>query len=513
MQVFKYVSIAIVAAALLPANCSAQQADGQPEMLPLDCVQVYEELRFTQDVDPSIDLDLYVPEKTAKTPPLLVWIYGGGHDDRESRLDSIMFLTDEGYAVASIDSRSNGLKETSKHVQACKGAIRWLQAHAESYGYDATRIGVAGSSAGAPLALTLGLTADVDELEGVVAGHLDQSSRVHAVVSFYKPGDVVESLEDRERSRNDNPSSDDGVVADSSLQFLTPDDAPLLIIQEGNQGGSARGRHTQLLYRRYLEGGLEATMCRLGVAGNDGHEFGDVARHAMLKAFFDKHVKQIVRDVFAEEPSPRTDALGELTNSRQPQPDRGSQRREEFGKRFAARGAQVGEEVPDVTVYTLAGEPLQLSSLWTDKPTVLVTGSITCPIAYRNCPSLTPLQDDYGDAVDVVILYQREAHAKPEGDAADRPRGRFRGGLAEQYLQPKTQDERFALAKIFDEHMSSTVRIVVADISDDVNEQLGTGPNMGLLISPDGKIVVKQGWYDSEAMRTEVAELMPGGPK
>ena len=173
----------------------------------------------------------------------------------------------------------------------------------------------------------------------------------------------------------------------------------------------------------------------------------------------------------------------------------------------------MGQVVPDVTVFTLAGKPLILSSLWKHKPTVLVTASITCPIAYRSCPSLKQLQGDYGDAVNVVILYQREAHPKPESQTVNRQRIRFRGTTAEQYPQPKTLDERLTLAKNFDQHMSSDVRIVVADIGGDVNEALGMGPNMGLLINREGKIFVKQGWYDIEAMDTEVAELLAQGPE
>jgi hypothetical protein len=96
-------------------------------------------------------------------------------------------LTAEGYAAASIDYRLDGLNSHPKQIHDCKGAIRWLRANAEKYGYDVTRIGVGGGSAGGHLVLLLGLSSGIEELEGDVGGNLDQSSQVHAVVDLFGP--------------------------------------------------------------------------------------------------------------------------------------------------------------------------------------------------------------------------------------------------------------------------------------------------------------------------------------
>ena len=48
----------------------------------------------------------------------------------------------------------------------CKGAIRWVRAHAKEHGFDPDRIGVCGSSAGGHLVALLGTGGDVNELEG-----------------------------------------------------------------------------------------------------------------------------------------------------------------------------------------------------------------------------------------------------------------------------------------------------------------------------------------------------------
>ncbi len=66
-------------------------------------------------------------------------------------------LTDKGYAVASLDVRSSG-RTAREQLSDCKGALRWLQARAARYGYDAARIEVIGGSGGAKLAVMLGVT-------------------------------------------------------------------------------------------------------------------------------------------------------------------------------------------------------------------------------------------------------------------------------------------------------------------------------------------------------------------
>ena len=70
-----------------------------------------------------------------------------------------------------------------------------------------------------------------------------------------------------------------------------------------------------------------------------------------------------------------------------------SDRYEAQGATGRCAGMQPGEVLPRLTAYNLDGDPVILSDLWKDRPTVLVTGSITCPISTKNCPSLKPLAD------------------------------------------------------------------------------------------------------------------------
>jgi len=74
----------------------------------------------------------------------MVWIHGGGwrHGDKFQFNPVIPRLSGNGYAVASINYRLCSLKGHPKQIHDCKGAVRWLRAHANQYGYDPRRIAV-----------------------------------------------------------------------------------------------------------------------------------------------------------------------------------------------------------------------------------------------------------------------------------------------------------------------------------------------------------------------------------
>ncbi|MCL7417041.1 MAG: hypothetical protein M8354_04285, partial [Halalkalicoccus sp.] len=73
------------------------------------------------------------------------------------------------------------------------------------------------------------------------------------------------------------------------------------------------------------------------------------------------------------------------------------------------RGVTSGTEAPDATVYTLEGNPVELSGLWEDRPIVIEFGSITCPIFAAKVDAMDALAQTY-DGIDFYIVYTREAH-------------------------------------------------------------------------------------------------------
>jgi acetyl esterase/lipase len=127
-----------------------------------------------------------------------MWIHGGGwmFGDRrylpETLRPNQLFdeLVAAGLAVATIDYRHALEAHFPAQLHDAKTALRYLRAHADVLGIDATKIGVWGESAGGYLAALVGLTGRHAELEGAL-GVLRQSSAVDVVVDWYGVADLA----------------------------------------------------------------------------------------------------------------------------------------------------------------------------------------------------------------------------------------------------------------------------------------------------------------------------------
>jgi acetyl esterase/lipase len=106
----------------------------------------------------------------------------------------VQFL-DHGYAIASLDFRQSTDAQFPAMIHDIKGAIRFLRGHADDYGYSPENFAVSGASSGAHLALLVGVTNGHAALEGDVGGHLDVSSDVQAIVSYFGASDLTTILD------------------------------------------------------------------------------------------------------------------------------------------------------------------------------------------------------------------------------------------------------------------------------------------------------------------------------
>jgi arylformamidase len=102
-------------------------------------------------------LDLFLPEAQAAKdalPPLLVFIHGGYWQElsKNESLFAAADALDQRIAFAALDYTLAPAATVGDMVSECRLALRWLHAHAAALGFDASRIVVAGSSAGAHLA-------------------------------------------------------------------------------------------------------------------------------------------------------------------------------------------------------------------------------------------------------------------------------------------------------------------------------------------------------------------------
>lgn len=241
------------------------------------------DLVFAEVDGKKLALDLYLPESVAN-PPLVVWIHGGGWVSGNKKECKVQWLTDHGYAVASISYRLSDVAVFPAQLHDCKGAIRWLRANAAKYGYSTEKIAVAGSSAGGMLALLLGTTGSDRKLEGEVGGNLDFSSRVDAVVDYYGPSDFVIRI----KTQPEITLKPEGAVykllggpADekielarmaSAVSHVSSDDPPLLIFH-GAKDSLVEPQQAVILEQAYRAMELPVELVMIPNAGHGGKEF------------------------------------------------------------------------------------------------------------------------------------------------------------------------------------------------------------------------------------------------
>ncbi len=188
---------------------------------------------------------------------------------------------------------------------------------------------------------------------------------------------------------------------------------------------------------------------------------------------------------------------------------------------FDTRGVVPGKQVPDLPVLTMDGEETSLSSLWQDdKPTLVVGASLTCGRSRERQPWVEELAEKYKDQLNVAVIYTQEAHPtidpspyakySPELEnperPGERPGGNEKVGLARR--QPTDLEGRIELAGEFRELLDVQVPILVDQMNNEAWEQLGGGPNVGLLVNPDGTVEVKHPWFDGETMDRSIEHYL-----
>lgn len=131
----------------------------------------------------SMPVDLYRHTSQSSGKPLLVMIHGGSWEggDLEQLANVNRYFAARGLHVAALSYRLSPEHTYPTHAQDIQLALEWLIEHAETYGYDAQHILLAGRSAGGHLALLTGMKANIPNIRGII--------------SFYAPTDLHWSWE------------------------------------------------------------------------------------------------------------------------------------------------------------------------------------------------------------------------------------------------------------------------------------------------------------------------------
>lgn len=289
-----------------PLEAQQRKQRGRPRGRVLRNVTSHRDVEYAKVGGKALLLDVFVP-KGVKQPPLLVWIHGGGWSGgSKGNGGGLLFMTSRGYAVASINYRLSHEAIFPAQIHDCKAAIRWLRANSKKYGYNAAKIGVAGSSAGGHLVALLGTSGGVAELEGKVGGNTDQSSRVQAVCDMWGPTDFLQmdahSLAGA-RFRHDSPRSPESRLIGGAIQenkdkvakanpitYVDKADPPFFILH-GDRDPLVPVHQSRLLAEALKKAGVDHTLRVVKGAGHGGRQFRHPDVKSAIVAFFDKHIK------------------------------------------------------------------------------------------------------------------------------------------------------------------------------------------------------------------------------
>lgn len=252
------------------------------------------DLEYGRVGERALKLDLYLPAGTNSARPLIVWIHGGAWlgGSKDSPSPALRFL-ERGYAVAQVGYRLSPEARFPAQIHDCKGAVRWLRAHAKEHNLDPQRFVAWGSSAGGHLVALLGTSGGVEELEGSV-NDLRESSRVRAVIDWFGPSDFLRIGEPESTIKHNAPDSPeskliggallenkDKAAKASPVTYVTGDDPPFLIMH-GDRDLTVPLQQSQLLHDALKKAGVDSTFVPMKGAG---HGFGGPDALAPVETF------------------------------------------------------------------------------------------------------------------------------------------------------------------------------------------------------------------------------------
>jgi acetyl esterase/lipase len=155
-------------------------------------IEVRKEIVYGRGGEQELKLDLYSPKRLENPTPGLIFIHGGAWT-KGQRSDYHYYcvkFAEQGYVVATVTYRLLPDHQFPAAVHDVKCAVRWMRANAGTLKVDEDRLAVIGGSAGGHLAMMVGFSSDVEELDGT-GGHAGVSSRVRAIVNLYGPTDLT----------------------------------------------------------------------------------------------------------------------------------------------------------------------------------------------------------------------------------------------------------------------------------------------------------------------------------
>jgi acetyl esterase/lipase len=257
-------------------------------------------------------LDMARPKEGGPYPLVVLmhggaWRYGSradlsrnGRDASGKSLPSVIeTVAAHGYVAVSVGYRLAPKYKFPAQLEDVRTAIDFLRDHAKEYDIDPNRIAAGGFSAGAHLALLLGLEKPAEGNGGNGnGGNGDTPPRVKAVISFFGPTDLslYKASPGLEEAYFVPVFGKDGKIAPevykeaSPITYVSRDDPPVLLVH-GTFDFIVPIIHSEHLYKKLKDAGVDAEMITVPGAGHGWG--GATATKTTLDAikFLDEHLK------------------------------------------------------------------------------------------------------------------------------------------------------------------------------------------------------------------------------
>lgn len=301
-------SIRLLVTAVVLLSCSILYTSVAESASETDGIIAERNIPYVENGHPNQVLDLYLPDPPSGTPlPLMIWIHGGAWFAGSQANPPVLYLVNEGFAVASIQHRFSSQAIWPAQAHDCKAAIRFLRAHAAEYNLDPNYFGVGGDSSGGHLAAFVGTSGDVSDMEGDL-GNTNVSSRVQAVVDWFGPTDLTlmeqqsgpDSLIQHNAPNSPESRLLGGPVQErlelagtaNPLTYVDVDDPPFLIMHGTSDQLVPLGQSV-ILAKALIDAGVEeVTMQTIAGAGHEGPEFRSEESQQLIKEFLSRKLKR-----------------------------------------------------------------------------------------------------------------------------------------------------------------------------------------------------------------------------
>jgi hypothetical protein len=160
--------------------------------------------------------------------------------------------------------------------------------------------------------------------------------------------------------------------------------------------------------------------------------------------------------------------------------------------RFSKDSARPGDVLADHRLTHVDGTEVGLRELARDRPLVLVTGSLTCPITSASLPRLQELEERFRDDLAFAFVYVREAH--PGGSIS----------------QAHTLEEKREYARLLQESNGVSWPVLVDDLDGSLHRALDTNPNSIHVVGADGRILFRALFADDPATHEALEAIAQG---